>query len=549
MKALDLSLWFLPSLEEPKDSLCHLKSTLSHHDHHNVEIKNYFEVSQKKFRSDMEVALFIPKSLQATSWRKQDIYGDFRPRLRLSIPMQNRMGHSAQTLALENLKVLLARMAQLPLEEPFSEQNDFQEIVKELGAIFSENLKYSGSRVKKHLLMSSSLMAPEDLGSGQVLDLLSEMDFYSSHLKIIRSMAQLHPAQTLLGILDEFLTQSFIQYLGQMQAAAAQGLSQGKSEQFLRVQAELVERMKSIQRDEVENALKKTSAEHRGGSEHSRNPQSEGYLHHMGQLKKFFQSRMFLEVTRKPSAQKISETMALLGATCAGVWAMLIQRLNRPELFDMAFQGLFLFCFGVIAFVMRDWIKDWVRDRLSRTASDLIPDFHQSLSADQEGSVGFVKEWFHVQALKKNSGDYSRWRAAYTPKEILSTTQEDLIVYKKSQEILSLASNLSTRSGPKASGVWAVQENIRVNLERFLRHMDDPHKDISILQTDGTLAAYRSHKVYHFYFLVQLKLNPKKKSLFSKSKSSEEALHENSKLYRVVMDKLGIQRVEEITHK
>ncbi|MGE3973255.1 MAG: hypothetical protein AB7F59_01880 [Bdellovibrionales bacterium] len=544
-RALDFTSWLQLQPEPALPLDCHLKSTLSHHDHHNVEIKNYFEVSQEKFHSEMEVALFVPRSLQATSWRKQDIYGDFRPRLRLSIPMQNRLGHSAQKIALENVAQDLKQTQRSQLNEPFSYVENLQESIKELGAIFSENLKYSGSKSKKHILMSYSLLAPDNLGTTQMFDVIYEMDLYSRHLLTIREWSSQHPLQQLLHFLDDFITQAFIQYLGQMQIALEQGQAQGKGTHFAELHQELISKMKSIQLREVEYSQKKKKME-----PNSTPLQGEAYLHHMGQLKKFFQSRMFLDVTRKPSAQKISETMALVGATCAGSWAMLFQKLNRPDLFGVAFQGLFIFCFGVIVYVLRDRIKDWARERLSQRATELIPDFDQQLMTDQENgndSVGYVKEWFRIQSLQKcsakDSAEWTQWREAYTPKAILSSVQEDLIVYKKAQEISSTASKtcLGTHS------IWAVQENIRINLERFLRHMDDPHKDISILQTDGTLAAYRSHKVYHFYFLVRIKLNAKKKSFLSLSKSAEtQPTHSQDKLYRVVMDKLGIQRVEEV---
>ena len=85
----------------------------------------------------------------------------------------------------------------------------------------------------------------------------------------------------------------------------------------------------------------------------------------------------------------------------------------------------------------------------------------------------------------------------------------------------------------------AVHENLRINLARYLKHMDDPYKDLAELDAWGAIKKSKSRRVYHFYVCVNLKYSS------TKAHHSSAPVHEQLVISRVVMDKNGVVRVEE----
>lgn len=77
-----------------------------------------------------------------------------------------------------------------------------------------------------------------------------------------------------------------------------------------------------------------------------------------------------------------------------------------------------------------------------------------------------------------------------------------------------------------------MQETLRINIQRYLKFLDDPMKDITVLDQRGRFTRKTSSKMYYFYAVV-------KYATQSNGNDTEKQMH----LYRIVLNKNGIQKV------
>jgi hypothetical protein len=68
--------------------------------------------------------------------------------------------------------------------------------------------------------------------------------------------------------------------------------------------------------------------------------------------------------------------------------------------------------------------------------------------------------------------------------------------------------------------------------------MDDPFKELSVLDATGLLKPLRSRRVYHFHLAIELS----SKRLHTLQPEGQKVQH----FYRVVLDKEGIDRLERL---
>src|SRR5262249_31577720 len=90
------------------------------------------------------------------------------------------------------------------------------------------------------------------------------------------------------------------------------------------------------------------------------------HLHRMSQLKKIFQSDMFVEVSSKEVIKRLKEPVAAIAAGMAAIWATFFQFMATPKAAKLGFSGVIVFCVGIIAYIMKDRIKDQGRALITK---------------------------------------------------------------------------------------------------------------------------------------------------------------------------------------
>jgi hypothetical protein len=134
--------------------------------------------------------------------------------------------------------------------------------------------------------------------------------------------------------------------------------------------------------------------------------------------------------------------------------------------------------------------------------------------------LGRIKEWLKTVRTMELPEDIRQKRKSASVSEAESYLREDVLFLKR---IYSLAPREKNRDNQ-----LSLQETLRINVQRYLKFLDDPMKDITILDQKGRFTRKTSHKMYYVYALV---------NCVSKSGSKQ------MQLYRVVLNKNGIQKV------
>jgi hypothetical protein len=538
-------------------------SIASVHDHHNIEVKTVSELTSAPSTVETDIFLFIPRNFEIASIGPSELQRDFRSRMRLALPLVETQGSAALDTALKALRLSLFQIE----TSEFDYETDFDlnhphcegitEAAKDLCAVIAETLKLSSSEHVRMFFLTHTLNATE---SGCIRGI---QDF-NDHILAIGEMfgrtraVVNHPETkrfTVLQLFDEYTSQLYVKYLAHVRHELSKIGPPPAGE------ASIDYHTARRKLDGLLDEQQEREAQHRRrfvnpSSEEESDLDRERRMVRLSHLKKFFQSRTFVEISREKAAQRVSESTAAIGTATAGIVAAMIEQFSRPEIKDFAAQSLIVVSFGVLVYVLRDRLKDKAKELLFKRASKFLPDFEQQLMA-KDKKIGTVKEWFRVLGNKDLPADVLKIRQQVSASEMEKRLPEDIFHCRKIQDVhgtfLAAAAPMPMNR--------VLHENTRINLERYLKHMDDPFKDMTDLDATGRFTRSRLHRVYHFYLCVKTVAKPaegfdKVRARFSPSRliarrqpaPSIGQSMEQTHIYRIVIDKNGVVRLEEPDH-
>jgi len=523
---------------------------VNRHDHHNIELKSVFEISNGAFESELDVYLFVPKNFGIHLEDRTDLLKDIRSRLRLAVPFHGDINN-------ENLKIVLQRLEKsigqnlnpsIELVIHNNEQdrpvNDLLvEDARDLCAIVTESFKKSTNDLSRQVFLSHNLLSNSESSIKSLGDLQNQLQKKSEIMGEVRRVIVTNTSLHVLQLLDEYLSYIYIQYL----AAVRFELDQTELASHVRQSPDYLAARARLEDYMIELQEKEAAHRYRAGLKvdpEETEKEREQRLIKLSHLKKFFQSKSFVDFTTKNNVKRIYETLATLGTAMAGLTVAGLESFKNSSVTQVTFKGIFLLSFGVFAYVLRDRLKDWAKSTLNKKASAYIPDIESNLWA-QNKKMGFVREWLRIKKKKSIPKLIAEKRQSVAGNDLERALPEDVIHYRRVQSILHGSSEIRS-----STGMHAVHENVRINLERYLKHMDDPFKDLAELDAWGAIKKSKSHRVYHFYLCTRIKY----KSIETSKIDQLKALKRNAQpkpvleklvITRIVLDKNGVVRVEE----
>lgn len=553
---------------------------VSRHDHHNVEIKSVIDLCDDSQKVVTEMFLYVPKSFEIGLVGKAEFAKDIRTRLRLSIPSVEGFDDEDFSTALLELKKANTRLEQeifanqaMDQEVPSNLRENVLDAAKDVAAIFAERLKRLSNEHGRQFFLSQTLLMTST-------SRMMGFDLFVRNLQTVRRKiealreamnSRTDDGRALNSLLDEYVSQLYVQYLGAIgnefsnfessrewsrhdetpsevderaNTQAGSTIDSGLAPETSRLRARQL--LKALQEDEA--VYRRT----RGLSfESETDLERERHLSRLSQLKKFFQSKTFVDVTKTQAAQKVGESTALVGTAIAAIIAATLEQLGRKNVATLASQGLMFVGLGVILYVLRDRMKDWARAKLQSKALALIPDFETQLIADRK-NFGISREWLQIHTSKACDAAVMEARHSDTVIEKNLRLPEDVL---STRRVFFLRPNFA---GPGQSR--SLHENVRLNLDRHLKFMDDPFKDLTDLEADGRLTLSRSHRVYHFHMVTRTSLLKGPLAKPSRLRTWTQALRAilgfkpliitpdsvHIAAHRIVLDKSGIVRVEPV---
>lgn len=501
-----------PSLASGKAAPTPLRFHLSRHDPHNLELITRLDVAEGLTDTEMEVAIFFPKNFQLPTWTPNELAQDFTSRFRLAFPRHTEVG-------LDPLEAAIASLRALP---PELDQDLYLQKVRHTGAVLGETLRAFRERAKKELILLLRRGNSITDQTEAFFHLATRMERVAGVMTLLRAIPT--SSQTTLDLLLQYARIEYQSLLASLRKEIDVMLGapfvEGAATELPVGLTHLIGVLDQLQASEAkaqvgyvcESSLTETERELR--------------LLQGSQLKKFFQSDMFVEVTRKKMIQRISEPLAAAAAGFAALWAAIFQRMASPAWIDVGFQGLFVLCLGIALYVLKDRAKDHLRAFFTRRVSTYLPDLDQELLAEGR-PIGRIREWLKTKPLSElPDGLHSaRLKACISGAE--KHLPEDVLYYRRSIKISGRETPGANIGAQMAASSVALQQVLRINVDRYLKYLDDPYKTISFLNAEGRFENLNSHRVYPLHVVIRSRFK------------------ENAPIvYRVLLDKNGIDRVE-----
>lgn len=509
--------------------------TVSKHDRHNLELKVSLTCTTERQNLGIDIFLFLPKTLHITEWSKQELRQDFHGRLRLAM-QEAASRHEATVYALRTkVSELLARFA---LAESGEILDQLLAETRRLGAVVGELLKYEARSLKQELLAVASRsrrsLDPERT-LADIEEILRRIDAIVQQTASLahRETAHQIPVMRLLG---EYIHHLYMDFLvGICREQAAMGAPETEP-----LKTQWRDLFQFISKLRLAEAKSFESFEQAGPKDAE--VAQELKLLRLSQIKKFFQSQMFIEVARKETIRRFSEPAAAGAAAFAAMWAGAFEYFSQPQMRSVGFQGTVVLCTGVALYVLKDRLKDKFRAVFTRKLETILPEAEQSLVAEGK-LIGRVREWFRVLALAQIPASVARTRRKGDLTLAESHIPEDVIHYGQEFQLEPAANSYGEFER-------SIQQILRVNIERFLKHLDDAYKTVSIMDREGDFKFIKGHRIYHFHAAVVVKkIAPgRRKPVWGRGTGArvDSAEPMTETLYRIVVDKNGIERVEPV---
>lgn len=532
----------------------HAASSVSLHDNHNIEIKTVSELSAAPSVVETDFYLFVPKTFELTGEGKNELIKDFRSRIRLALPVGGEQGAMAYDDVLGRLRSQLEMLE--GAERAGENVGDFNhalceevlDAAKDVSAILAETLKHRTGENARRFMLSQSLMTTPGQAIMGLERLTEEIRTTAEMMNRLRIsiVTKVPSASAILTFLDEYMSQIYVQYLSSIR------LEISKVQPPRLAENDFVYATARLDLEKTLDAYQEKEALHRvhigaHAREDDTDLEREQRLVRMSHLKKFFQSKTFVDITRQQAAAKVSESTATFATAVAAAVAAAFEFYGRNAISNLAVQGLLLLCFGITVYVLRDRLKDRAKAFFQKKALQFFPDFEQTLMA-KDRKIGKVKEWFRILKSKDLPLDVMALRRSAATTELEKRLPEEVFHCRKIQEVDS--SELADIG--KLANSRALYENTRVNLERYLKYMDDAFKELTELDPSGRFLLTRSHRVYYFYLCVKTMTGPLDRSVAGRLRSlpnSQGLRHVRNTqtlLYRIVLDKHGVVRIEDI---
>lgn len=462
-----------------------------------------------------EFYLFIPNSLQinANTYSKGSFYLDQTNLIRYKTPEFT----FQQLLDINSQRSPLTRIQQL------CDQSDDQQHRKAL----SDELKLLANVVRSMLRreVKSLIFA---LGSKQPAK--SSHDFSQRTLQLCESIKLLRERYAAaekkcldnwrdplfyrqMLYIDEFLSYSISHYLtGLLESVRMTGRSD---------LAAVDEALCDVLLNEKQLSDLLVSTGNQSGSE-----DAENVLYRYSLLNKFVLDALHLNINRFSLDQRYQHWIGGVSAGVAmGLYFTLFVWLGNVFVINSAPFVMLM----IIVYVLKDRIKEWLRNYSYLQASRWFPDFTTIIkSQDKQENVGVIKESFSFIDPPQLSKDLHTMRNAEFH-SVLETVKrpENILFYKRVVEL-----------NPKSANALYSGVNIifRFNIHNFLRKAADPTEThLMIDPQTKKLIPMRLPKVYHLNLIIR--------------STSEENGHPKLELkkLKLVIDKNGINRIEQLS--
>ena len=242
-------------------------------------------------------------------------------------------------------------------------------------------------------------------------------------------------------------------------------------------------------------------------------------------LKRYVSSALYLSVARDRPGQLATDIIGMIAAAAAMLFATLAI-LAITQAYGASLSTAFLTGM-VVAYVIKDRIKELGKRTLGRRLQRMMPDHVVRILGEGEEEMGTAKESFQVESPNQLPEDIYRERFAdHTTQDAIDGRPETVLCYEK---LISLSSEKLKKQFTGAIGLTDI---IRLNLRPMMERMDDAWESYRYIHPKtGDIQVTRCAWVYHINVLIRLIAH-----------DDENIVHR----VRAIVNRKGIVRVESL---
>ncbi len=257
----------------------------------------------------------------------------------------------------------------------------------------------------------------------------------------------------------------------------------------------------------------------------------EYFSYRIGLLKAELERALHIDTRQRASDPFIRNSAAMVAAGLAATWAVLAQVQFAGSDYTRDHQALFI-SIAVIAYVLKDRIKEWTRQVLSNRI--LHWDHDREIVGDAMGRVGFgafsgrARERVRYVTEAQVPAEISDLRLAHRTVRGVATESEQILHYRR---------HLLFAAGPTPVPVgFGAQGLLRLSLDEIIRRLDDPVELVRFYDyKTGRFSGAEVPKVHHLNLVLMSTDQHKRVRTLSR--------------VRVVVNQRGVVRLDPVTVK
>jgi hypothetical protein len=516
-----------------------IKSKVNLHDRTQIQTAfDYFlakdsSKSGKMQRFDLEIYFFFPPqfNIHPHTYSKEDFYQDLHPLLRLKAPAYSYKNFIGTDEVPSVFKSLVDKICNV--KNPEQEKQVIEEI-RLVGCSFRSYLLKSINRLIK--LTNKGDLEDPNFSFQMILETLKKYyQVFSKWTFVVEKVAGQQNINSKLikeiGLLNEYIVYSLQVSLANLLVAQEKKWINkiGKKLQIIRRVKSLGKILTIYAKQKRINFVNKNSS----------SSDKESFSMRLSYLKRRVSQVLYLNLQEKKSFFSKSQLAYMLAAAFAASWALLANIFIWYKLGFGGYQSLSESALGVTGFlillafigsyILKDRLKDYGRQRLQRGLLSFLPDHSEKVwyedHSGQKHTIGKVSEYQDFVKPELLPPEIVHQRHFKLGKKLAE--YEDIIHYHKSislndRKIKNISSDLSS-----------IKDIIRLNVKRFISHLDDPVKNFCSFDNKGNLIKVELPKVYYFDMIFH----------YSQKLRSGKILQTAIDSKRILLNKKGVVRI------
>jgi ABC-type multidrug transport system fused ATPase/permease subunit len=481
-----------------------LEGEIHTRDHLQFELKNELVINSNLTKNiyKQEFFLFIPNPLQINSqtYSKTQFYQDQTNLIRYTVPemtLAELIEPQNSFSPLARLKILLnEKTDSFPLSRALDE-------LKLLGNIFN-------AAIRQHISEIIDQIKNKKLNRQKIDSLIQETEQLLTNFRQLFEIKMKDHTQTLkhcFHYVDEYMSLSvdelFLLLLKEL------SLDRHSTHPLLDQQmVQCIEREKNYRQQH---------------HYHPKTTDEEAILYRQGLLNRFMLEALMLKSYRQSLEDKQGN---LLSAIAAGFAMLVYMLLFVWKLSFLVINSMPFVILAVVFYILKDRLKEGLKRVYFREAYRWFPDYSTAIQNSKGEVIGQLKENFAFIALNQLPSHFAYMRNHYFHEELQSINRHETIIQYKRELILyeKHPDQIKRRQG--------LTTIFRLNIYHFLRKASNAFQPQLLLDSlSNTPLEKLLPKIYHLNMIIR--------------NTSDQ--NQNIKMFRVIIDKLGIKRVESIT--